>query len=160
MDTVTEFFDYHQKFCLVALFLLASKALSATDRDWYFWEGLHKSARRAVLRRIEATDTTYDQSKPINMDIVTEAARYILSDDVFEKDRNNPVAMHLRDLTDDGDSSDDSYGKKKKGKKAIRKKKRLISDSESSDEEDEWKRKKSRKFWSVMESDSDSEDGL
>ena len=109
-----------------------------------------------MLRQIEATDTTYDWGKPIDIDIVTNAARYILSDDVFEKDRNNAVAMCLHDLTDDGDS-DDSYGKKKKGKKAIRKKKRLISDSESSDEEDERKRKKSRKVRSVMESDSDSE---
>ena len=66
--------------------------------------------------------------------------------------------MRFRDLTDDGDSSDDSYGTKKKGKKAIRKKKRIVSDSESSDEEDERKRKKSKKVRSVMESDSDSED--
>src|SRR5271168_5231893 len=109
----------------------------------YFWEGLHKNARRAVLRQIEATDTTYDRSKPIDMDIVTEAARYILSDDVFEKDQNNPVAMCLHDLTDDDNSLDDSYGKKKKGRKAIRKKKKLISDLESSDEEDDRKKKKS-----------------
>jgi hypothetical protein len=75
------------------LLLYPLLALSATDCDRYFWEGLHKNVRWAVLRRIESTDTTYNRSKPIDMDIIIEAARYILSDDVFEKDQNNPVAM-------------------------------------------------------------------
>ena len=158
IDTITEFFDYHRKFRSVALSLLNSKALSATDRDRYFWEGLHKSTRRVILRRIESTDTAYDRSKPIEMDNVTKAARYIFSDDVFEKDRNNPVAMHLRNLTEDEDSSDEDYGRRKKGKKPVKKKKRHVSESESSDEEDEWKKRKSRKGRNVEDSDSESEE--
>ena len=158
IDTITEFFDYHQKFRSVALSLLDSKALSATDRDRYFWEGLHKSTRRVILRRIESTDTAYDRSKPIKMDDVTKAARYIFSDDVFEKDRNNPVAMRLRNLTEDEDSSDEDYGRRKKGKKPVKKKKRHVSESESSDEEDEWKKRKSRKGRNVEDSDSESEE--
>jgi hypothetical protein len=39
------------------------------------------------------------------MDIVTKAAKYIFSNDVFEKNQNNPVAMRLQDLTKDDDSS-------------------------------------------------------
>ena len=50
IDTVSEFFEYHRKFRSVALSLLANKALSNMDRDRYFWEGLHKNARRAILR--------------------------------------------------------------------------------------------------------------
>ena len=43
IDTVTEFFEYHQRFHSIALSLLANKALSNVDRDQYFWEGLHRN---------------------------------------------------------------------------------------------------------------------
>jgi hypothetical protein len=49
IDTVTEFFEYHHKFCSVGLSLLASKALSATHCNWYFWEGLHKATQHTIL---------------------------------------------------------------------------------------------------------------
>ena len=49
IDTIADFFDYHRKFCAVTVSLLTSKALSASDRDHYFWEGLHKDAKRSIL---------------------------------------------------------------------------------------------------------------
>ena len=85
------------------------------DRDRYFWEGLHRNVQRVILRHIESTNIAYNQSKPIDMDIVTRAAKYVFSDDVFEKDWNNPVAMWLRDLMEDDNSSDDDYDERKRG---------------------------------------------
>src|SRR5882757_8318348 len=64
IDTLADFFDYHRKFRSIAPSLLVSKALSPADRDRYFWEGLHKAARRSILRRIENTDSNFDRSKP------------------------------------------------------------------------------------------------
>ena len=48
IDTVAEFFDYHRKFCSVAISLLTNKALLNSDRDHYFWQGLHKNVQKAV----------------------------------------------------------------------------------------------------------------
>ena len=90
------------------------------------------------------------------MEVVTKAAKYVFSGDVFERDRNNAVAMRLRDLTEDEGSSDDENDRRRKGRKTG-KKKNYVSDLESSEEEDERRRKKSRKARAV-ESDSDSEE--
>src|SRR5882757_1082276 len=138
--------------------MIASKTLSETDRDRYFWEGLHKNTRRSILRRIENTDSDFDRSKPISIDVVTKAAKYIFSDEVFERDRNDPVAMRLRDLTEEEGSSDDDFDRRRKGKKTMKKKKRYISESEGSEEEEEKKKRKIRRSREVEESDSDEEE--
>lgn len=150
ITTIAKFFKYHRKFRAVALSLLASGALSLSDRDRYFWTGLDKAAQRSLLYRIENTDKDYDRSKPIDMDVMAKAAKYVFAGNAFEDDSNSMAAIHLRDLTDsedfssDDESTDEEYAKKKKGKKAVKKKKH-VSDSDSSDEEDNRGRKKNKK---------------
>ena len=90
------------------------------------------------------------------MEVITKAAKYVFSGDVFERDKNNTVAMRLRDLTEDEGSSDDEHDRRRKGQKAG-KKKNYVSNLDSSEEEDKMRRKKSRKARAV-ESDSESEE--
>ena len=47
--TIADFFNYHCKFCSVAISLLTSKAFLTSDHDHYFWEGLHKDAKCSIL---------------------------------------------------------------------------------------------------------------
>ena len=61
------------------------------------------------------------------MDVVTKAAKYVFSGDVFERDWNNAVAMQLRDLMEDEGSSDDKYDRRKKGRKAGKKRTMLAT---------------------------------
>ena len=154
INTIADFFDYHCKFRSVAVSLLASKGLSALDRDRYFWEGLHKDAKRSILRCIENTDKDYDRSKPIDMDDITLAARYIFLDDTFERNCNDLVAMRLRSLTKNDDSSSDEDVRKKKMR---RKKREVTSDEDDSDSDGDRKRRCHRKNRKTIV-DSDSED--
>ena len=154
IDTIADFFDYHHKFCSIAISLLASKALSTSDHDCYFWEGLHKDAKHSILQCIKNTIKDYNLLKPINMDDVTLAARYIFSDDIFKRNCNNPVAMQLRSLTKDDDSSSDEDVRRKKTSK---KKKEVTSDEDDSDLDGNQKRRCHRKNRKAI-IDSDSED--
>ena len=118
IDTITDFFNYYHKFYSITVSLLANKALSPSDRDHYFWEGLHKDAKCSILCHIENTIKGYDHSKPIKMDNVMLAAKYIFSDDTFERNCNNLVAMQLRSLTKgDNSSSDEDIGRRKSRRK-------------------------------------------
>ena len=103
INAIADFFDYHCKFHSIAISLLASKALLASDHNCYFWEGLHS---------------------------VTLAARYIFLDDTFERNCNNPVAMQLRSLTKDDNSLSNEDVRRKKTK---RKKREVTSDKDDSD---------------------------
>ena len=154
IDTIADFFDYHRKFHSITLSLLASKALSASDHDRYFWEGLHKDAKCSILRCIENTDKDYDCSKPIDMDDVTLAARYIFSNNTFKRNCNDLVAMQLRSLTKNDDSSSDEDVKKKKTR---RKRREVTSDEDNSDLDGNRKRRRHRKNRKAIV-DSDSED--
>ena len=78
IDTIANFFNYHCKFCSVAISLLTSKALLTLDCDCYFWEGLHKDVKYLILQHIKNTIKDYDHSKPINIDEVTRAAKCFL----------------------------------------------------------------------------------
>ena len=117
-DTITDFFNYHRKFCFIAILLLVNKALSLFNRDRYFCEGLHKDAKCSILHCIENTIKDYDHSKPIEMDNVVLAAKYILLDNTFERNCNNPVAIWLKSLTKgDNSSSDEDIGRRKSRRK-------------------------------------------
>ena len=118
IDTIADFFNYHCKFHSIAISLLANKALLPSNRDHYFWEGLHKDAKCSILRHIKNTTKDYDHSKPIEMDDVMLAAKYIFSDDTFKRNCNDPVAMWLRSsMKGDNPSSDKDIGRKKSRKK-------------------------------------------
>ena len=179
INTIADFFDYHCKFHSIAVSLLTSKALSASDRDRYFWEGLHKDAKCSILQHIENTDKDYDCSKPIDMDNVTLAARYIFLNDTFERNCNDPVAMQLRSLTKDDDSSSDEDVRRKKTRRKKRevtsdeddldldgnrkrrcykKNRKAIVDSNSEDEERIWKRKMRRPKFESEDESSDEEE--
>ena len=152
INTIANSFDYHCKFRSVAVSLLTSKALS--DRDCYFWEGLHKDAKHSILQCIENTDKDYDCLKPIDMDNITLATRYIFLDDTFERNCDDPVAMRLRSLTKNDDSSSDEDVRKKKTR---RKKREVTSDEDDSDMDGDRKRRRHRKNRKTIV-DSDSED--
>ena len=94
-DTVVEFFEYHRKFHSVAISLLTNKALLNSDKDHYFWQGLHENVQRAVSQHIENMNKDYNHLQPITIEDVTKAAKYIFSDNMFKKDKNDPIAINI-----------------------------------------------------------------
>ena len=156
IDTIADFFDYHCKFCSITISLLTNKALMPSDHDCYFWEGLHKDVKCSILHHIKDTIKDYDCSKPIEMDDVTLAAKYIFLDNTFKRNCNDPVAMQLRSLTKgDNSLSDEDIGRRK----SKRKRKEVMSDEDEDDSDNRQRRRQHRKNRKAVESDRNCQKG-
>lgn len=100
ISTETELLHYYRQFRPVAVWLEANSKISARERDWYFWQGLPQSARRAIDRRLELKETNYTRNEATDFEKVLEAGRFVFSDDAFDADLNEPIASRLKSMRD------------------------------------------------------------
>jgi hypothetical protein len=70
------------------------------ERDQYFWQGLPQTARLAIAQHLQHTKTNYTHNEATNFEKVVEAGCFVLSDDAFDADLNEPIASHIKLIRD------------------------------------------------------------
>jgi len=98
VSTETELLQYYCQFRPIAVWLVANAKISVRERDRYFWQGLPQAARLAIAQRLQHTETNYTCNEATDFEKVMEAGQFILSDDAFDVDYNEPIAMRLRSI--------------------------------------------------------------
>ena len=93
-----ELLQYYRKFRPITVWLVANKKISTHEQDRYFWQGLPTSVRRAIDRWLELKNSNYTHEEPMDYEEVLTAGRFILSDDAFDADLNDPITARLRTL--------------------------------------------------------------
>lgn len=148
IKTLYAYRKYTRRFTRTGGWLLAKKKITEKDYNTYFWNGLSKSFRPDVERRLLLLKPELDRSVPYPADDVKLAIEFILSRDRFydnESDEDSPDD----DSTDDSDittsddesdsseSNDDSSRKKqdkRKKRKSLEKRERSRTKRRDEDE--------------------------
>lgn len=100
ISTETKLLQYYRQFRPIAIWLEANSKIFIHERDQYFWQGLPRSARRAIDRHLELTDANYTRSEAPDFEKVLEAGRFVFSDDAFNADLNEPIASRFKSKCD------------------------------------------------------------
>ncbi|KAG0691653.1 hypothetical protein DFH29DRAFT_883985 [Suillus ampliporus] len=100
ISTETKLLQYYRQFRPVAVWLVTNKKISAHERNRYFWQGLPQLARRDINRWLELKDPAYLRNEATNFEKVLEAGRFVLSDDAFDADLNDPITSRLKSIRD------------------------------------------------------------
>ncbi|KAJ3843698.1 hypothetical protein F5878DRAFT_527272 [Lentinula raphanica] len=118
IEEEADLIDYARNFRVISKPLIADKKLTEVEADRYFWYGLHKRDRKAIMRRVELKDPDFDCTTVPDRELALRIGREVFSDDVLGMESDDPIA----DLV------------KKKDKKKKKKAKVVDSSSESSSE--------------------------
>jgi hypothetical protein len=86
MQNLTQFKKYMREFATIGGWLHQKGKISSKQRCKYFWAGLHKKFRDAAERRILSVDPDWDIATPFKVEMVTEAAKYLLDPERFDAD--------------------------------------------------------------------------
>ncbi|KIJ65376.1 hypothetical protein HYDPIDRAFT_167090 [Hydnomerulius pinastri MD-312] len=119
ISTETEIHHYYRKFRPVAVWLVANKKISTHERDQYFWQGLPVSVRRSIDRRLELKNADYSRDEPTDYENVLEAGRFVLSDDAFDDDFDDPIAARLKSMRDGRGTGTSTSTPKSKGPRVV-----------------------------------------
>lgn len=98
ISTETELVQYYHQFRPIAVWLVVNSKISEHERDRYFWQGLPQSVRLAISQRLQHTESNYSRKEATNFEKVVEAGRFVLSDDAFDADLNEPIAFRIKSI--------------------------------------------------------------
>jgi hypothetical protein len=98
ISTETELLQYDRQFRPVAHWLVANNKILTREWDRYFWQGLPTSARRAIDRQLELTDSNYSRTEATDFEEVLKAGHFVFSDNAFDADLNEPIVTHIHTI--------------------------------------------------------------
>ena len=99
--TETELMEFPHQFHPEGTWLIKNNKLSEGEQDKLFWQGLSRHICHDILLQLQLKDPKkFDHTEHPNFEKVIKAGHIVLTNDRFDIDKNNPVALHLCSVCD------------------------------------------------------------